>query len=161
MPFREKAKALFKTRSRGESLTKTSTKESSCERYPSNVYKPGETMPRPKYRTPPTKEHKERLEAFSFAEAWRRRSFQSQYSPMGTRAPSRRASLFSLTRRKSTASTRSRNQHTSRNNSVTSQGTSKSGLRPREGIHGAARPTTLSTETEVDGDDDVANGQSR
>ena len=40
-------------------------------------------MPRPKYRAPPKKEHKEKLEAFSFPDAWRKKSFQSQYSPMG------------------------------------------------------------------------------
>lgn len=159
MPFREKAKALFKTRSRGESLTKTNTKDSSRERYPSNVYKPGEPMPRPKYRTPPTKEHKEKLESFSFAEAWRRRSFQSQYSPMGTRAPSRRTSMFSLTRKKSVSSSRTRSYQHSRNNSVTSEDTVKSGLRPREGGFVAARPTPLSTEAEAEGDDDVANGK--
>jgi hypothetical protein len=57
-------------------------------------------MPRPKYRAIPKKEHKDKLEAFSFADSWRRKSFQSQYSPMGTRAPSRRNS-FQATRQNS------------------------------------------------------------
>merc|ERR1711939_1295015 len=41
------------------------------------------------------KKHKETLESFNFAEAWneRRKSFASQYSPMGSRLPSRRSSL--------------------------------------------------------------------
>ncbi|KAK1087796.1 hypothetical protein LTR33_000873 [Friedmanniomyces endolithicus] len=91
MPFREKAKALFRRKdSAADSLSKTtSSSNSSRERWPSNIYKPGETMPRPKYRKPPTKEHKEKLDSFSFGDAWRRKSFQSNYSPMGTRAPSR------------------------------------------------------------------------
>lgn len=84
MAIREKAKALFKSRSKSDkdSLSKASTQGSDRERWPSNVYKPGEPMPRPKYRAPPKKEHKDKLEAFSFADAWRKKSFQSQYSPM-------------------------------------------------------------------------------
>jgi hypothetical protein len=52
-------------------------------------------MPQPKYRRPVAKEHKEKLEAFSFASAWRRKSSQSMYSPMGSRAVSRNASVAS------------------------------------------------------------------
>ncbi|KAK5128856.1 hypothetical protein LTR85_000189 [Meristemomyces frigidus] len=152
MVFREKAKRLFKTRSRGDSLSKTSSKESSRDRFPSNVYKPGEPMPRPKYRKPPTKEHKEKLESFSFSDAWRRKSFQSAYSPMGTRAPSRRNSLFS---RKSFGG------RSSRANSVSTTGEpEKGGIRQREGAMatGAAMTRTrLSTEVEAEGDDDVTN----
>nr|POE85189.1 hypothetical protein CFP56_67347 [Quercus suber] len=153
MGVREKAKALFKTKSRSDSLSHTSSNTS--ERWPSNVYKPGEVMPRPKYRAIPKKEHKDKLEAFSFAEAWRRKSFQSQYSPMGTRAPSRRNSVFSLGRKSGA----------SRSNSVTSHETGKSGVKQREGggVDGAARRAQLGTQrlsTEVEnenGDDDVAN----
>lgn len=153
MPFREKAKKLFRPKSRAESdLSKTSSSNSSRERWPSNVYKPGEPMPRPKYRKPPTKEHKDKLESFSFGDAWRRKSYQSTYSPMGTRAPSRKNSLFS---RKSYAKS-------SRANSVTSfEGQmDRGGVRQREGhgfAHGAALATTLSTEQEAEGDDDVGN----
>lgn len=156
MPFREKAKALFKKR-RSDSLSKTSSSNSSSERWPSNVYKPGEPMPRPKYRQPPKKEHKEKLDAFSFADAWRRKSFQSQYSPMGTRAPSRRASFLSIARRKSGGST----IH-SRNNSVTSSDHdwTNTQQRRREG-HGAALAPTLTNQVEADGDDDVTNGMSK
>jgi len=151
MSFREKAKSFFR-RTRSDSLSKSSTKgsEDSRERWPSNVYKPGEPMPRPKYRAPPKKEHKEKLESFSFTDAWRRKSFQSQYSPMGTRAPSRRNSWLS-TRRKSYRSART--------SSVASTETGKSGLRQREHAHGAAIATRLSTEIEQEGDDDVANGE--
>lgn len=161
MPFREKAKALFKSKrgSDSDSLSKSSSKNSSRDRWPSNVYKPGETMPRPKYRRPPTKEHKETLEAFSFAEAWRRKSFQSQYSPMGTRLPSRRTSFLSIgSRKKSYMSSRG----PSRAGSVASQKTEYSAdqnvlgpaARQRERGFGGTR---LSTEIEAEGDDDVHN----
>ena len=52
-------------------------------------------MPKAKYRAPVDKKHKERLDAFSFGGAidvLRRRSGVSQYSPMGSRMPSRRGS---------------------------------------------------------------------
>lgn len=159
MPFRERAKALFRPKSRADSNSKSS-KSSSRDRWPSNVYKPGEAMPRPKYRRPPTKEHKEKLEAFSFADAWRRKSHQSEYTPMGTRVPSRRTSLFSLASRKKsyTGSTLGPSRAHSRANSVTSAGTEGSGMGPaarrRERGFGVTR---LSTETEVEGDDDIAN----
>lgn len=151
MPFREKAKNLFKTKSRSESLSKASTQESDRDRYPSNVYRP-EEMPKPKYRAPPKKEHTEKLESFSFTDAWRRKSFQSAYSPMGTRAPSRRTSLFSNHRK-------SIGGKSDRTNSVTSNDNEGHGARRREGVgHGAAIATTLQTEVEQEGDDDVANG---
>jgi hypothetical protein len=158
MPFRERAKALFRKRgSDSDSLSKISSKNSSRDRWPSNVYKPGEPMPRPKYRRPPTKEHKEKLESFSFADAWRRKSFQSQYSPMGTRLPSRRNSFLSMgSRKKSYMSSRG----PSRANSITSQTTDASGLGPaarqRERGFGG---TILTTEPEAEGDDDVHNGE--
>ncbi len=152
MPFREKAKSLFKTKSRGDSLTKSNTNSSSPEgrdRWPSNVYKPGEPMPRPKYRAPPKKEHTEKLEAFNFGEAWRKKSFQSVYSPMGTRAPSRRTSFLSYGKKSAT----------SRNPSITSEDTEKSGVGYRQRDGHAAVATRLSTEKEQEGDDDVANGE--
>ena len=67
-------------------------------RYPSDVYAPGEPMPRPKYRGPVNKQHQENLSAFSFAsalEGLRRKSGISQYSPMGSRLPSRLGSKSS------------------------------------------------------------------
>lgn len=160
MAIREKAKALFRTKSNkpgSDSLSKTSTQGSDRDRWPSNVYKPGEPMPRPKYRAIPKKEHKEKLEAFSFAEAWRRKSFQSQYSPMGTRAPSRknshsrRSSWVSLGRKSFSRKSEDRS------NSYTSAETDKSTMKPREHL-GAARATVLSTEPEQEGDDDIGNG---
>ncbi|KAI7264825.1 hypothetical protein KC345_g8705 [Hortaea werneckii] len=156
MPFRERAKRLFRRNNNSQgSLAQTSSNNSSEERWPSNVYKPGEPMPRPKYRKPPTKEHKEKLEAFSFADAWRRKSIGSTYSPMGTRAPSRRNSLFSLASRK-----KSYNGRSSRANSVTSVDTDRSGPRRREvnPYSGAAmKSSRLSTEAEAEGDDDITN----
>ena len=84
----------------GPNLTQTDSKASAKKvkkpKTPNNVYKPGEVMPKQKYRGPVNKEHKEKLDAFSFGNAFRRRnSDHSQYSPMGSRLPSRRGSLFS------------------------------------------------------------------
>ena len=154
MPFRARAKAIFR-RSKNSDDSSASSSSSSSERWPSNVYKPGEPMPRPKYRKPPTKEHKEHLESFNFSAAWRRRSHGSAYSPMGTRAPSRRNSLFS---RKSCTGRPS----LSRGNSIASQTFSESGA-PRDGraMHVgelSRQPTRLE---EADGDDDVHNGKFR
>ncbi|MCJ1248217.1 hypothetical protein MMC30_005434 [Trapelia coarctata] len=117
MPFREKMKKAFGRSPSGASSstlttvlsTTSSTKKSkkgkkqeeSYENWPENVYKPHE-MPRPKYRGIVDKKHKDRLEAFSFGsalEAMRRRSGQSQYSPMGSRLPSRGPSHSSQRRR--------------------------------------------------------------
>ncbi|KAK5110473.1 hypothetical protein LTR62_005824 [Meristemomyces frigidus] len=180
MPFRARAKAIFR-RDKSSALTSsktTSSSSSSTDRWPSNVYKPGEVMPRPKYRKPPTKEHKETLEAFSFAEAWRRKSFQSVYSPMGTRAPSRKNSSRGPSRRVSFVSRKSYSkaggggqpEARSRRASVTSAGLQaeggeapgvemgKVGREEREERgHFAALAPSLSTEEEAEGDDDVHN----
>lgn len=61
-----------------------------------NVYQPGEKMPPLKYRRPVAPEHKAHLESYRWETAWRRRSIVSQYSPMGTRLPSRRSSTSSV-----------------------------------------------------------------
>ena len=155
MPLREKAKSLFRTKTRGDSLSKTSTNDSERDRQPSNIYKPHE-MPRPKYRQPVKKEHKDKLEAFSFSDAWRKKSFQSSYSPMGTRAPSRRNSMFSLGRKSVGSKSVAGKSEGGRSNSVAS---AESGTRLRDGM-GAAVKTNLPTEPEQEGDDDVANGES-
>ncbi|KAM3422666.1 hypothetical protein BST61_g154 [Cercospora zeina] len=171
MAIREKVRFFFKSKSKSDRDSQTSgvSSKASDERWPSNVYRPGEPMPRPKYRAPPKKEHKDKLEAFSFADAWRRKSFQSQYSPMGTRAHSRRNSVA-----KAPASRRSswislgrksfsgKSTDCGRSNSVTSCSgdADKGNVRHREGgtMHmGVAVPTTLKTEPEAEGDDDVAN----
>jgi hypothetical protein len=131
MAIRAKAKAFFR-RSRNnnnnnnnsdDNLSKTDSTDSH-ERWPSNVYKPGEPMPRPKYRQPPKKEHKEHLDSFSFADAWRRKSFQSQYSPMGTRAPSRLPSAAPS--RRSSWYSRKKSMSYGRSGSVTSVDSHKS-----------------------------------
>jgi len=80
---------------------------------PANVYKPGEEMPNPKYRGPYNQAHQDKLSAFSFGDAWKRRKSAtseishgpqgSDYSPMGSklhsrgpsRGPSRRGSGWS------------------------------------------------------------------
>lgn len=63
------------------------------------VYQPGEKMPPLKYRRPVAPEHKALLESFSWDKAWRHRSEQSLYSPMGSRIPSRKSSYRSFSRR--------------------------------------------------------------
>lgn len=183
MAIRQRAKALFRrNRNKDDTLSKTDSSDS-YETWPSNVYKPGEPMPRPKYRQPPKKEHKEHLESFSFADAWRRKSFQSQYSPMGTRAPSRLPSAAPS--RRSSWYSRKKSMTYSRSGSVTSVDTHKSfgdGQKSKTPSRApsqksvkaplsrgpsqrdtrreyAARATRLSTEVEEDGDDDVFNGE--
>jgi len=91
MGFRSRLK---KTISRGSQSSSSSDASSTTSKRLSNVnvYQPGEKIPL-KYKRPVDKAHKERLEAFQFADAWRRRSFQSVYSPMGSRMPSRRNSI--------------------------------------------------------------------
>lgn len=112
MPFRDKMKRAFGRPSNDDSnLTQVSSTSSRKEKkqkreYPDNVYKPGEVMPKPKYRAAYNKEHQDKLSAFSFGDAWKRRkSDQSQYSPMGSRLPS---VVGSLRRMSLTAGTRSR-----------------------------------------------------
>lgn len=96
MPFREKMKRAFgrtPATTDGSELAKASSKAS--QKGKDTVYKPGE-MPKPKYRGPYNKAHQDKLSAFSFGDAWaRRKSDQSQYSPMGSRLPSRRGSMLS------------------------------------------------------------------
>lgn len=165
MPLREKAKSFFKSKHHNsDSLSKTNTNGS--DRKGSDYYQPGE-MPLPKYRRPPQKEHKEKLEAFSFADAWGRKSFQSHHSPMGTRAPSRRASWMSMGR-KSVASLPRKSlggrsiggrSEAGRSASAASVDIENSGARQQNAM-GAAVIPTLTVEPEQDGDDDVANGNS-
>lgn len=103
MPFRAKVKrALGRTHSSasGSNLTQTSTNKSSKskkEKLPDNVYKPGEPMPRPKYRGPFNQAHQDKLSAFSFGDMWNRRksSVEGDISPMGSRITSRRGSAWS------------------------------------------------------------------
>ncbi|KAF2466292.1 uncharacterized protein BDR25DRAFT_77258 [Lindgomyces ingoldianus] len=99
MALRSRLRRAFTRSSQDDtSLTKTSSKSSKANK-DSNVYQPGEKMPPLKYRRPVNPEHKEKLEAFSWAKAWRRKSEQSQYSPMGSRMPSRKNSINTLGRR--------------------------------------------------------------
>lgn len=189
MPFREKLKKAFKSNSATSSKTNSPVIEQTPDlaRWPSNVYKPGEPMPRQKYRAPVKKEHKEKLDSFNFGTAWKRRSQQSIYSPMGSRVPSRRGSAatrpsqsskrpsFSASRRSISAASGLTANNTEANRNVASvvhddeieKDTSRNnsigggGEKRFKDPHGAARPTRLSTEVEQEGDDDVANGMSR
>lgn len=136
MPFRDKMKRAFGRNSNEDSdltpvSSATSRKEKKQKReYPDNVYKPGEVMPKPKYRAAYNKEHQEKLSAFSFGDAWKRRkSDQSQYSPMGSRLPSM---VGSLRRMSLAASSRDRKQSVA----------------------------TETLDENIDRDDDVSNGES-
>ena len=137
MPFRAKMKrALGRSGSsnEGSDLTTTSmnkstkSKKPKKEKLPDNIYKPGEPMPRPKYRGPYNQAHQDKLSAFSFGDAWRRRkssaTANSDMSPMGSRLMSRSGSMWS---RKS----------------------NKLGSRQNSAFQGVE---------EGEGDDDVANG---
>ncbi|KAF2874159.1 hypothetical protein BDV95DRAFT_592279 [Massariosphaeria phaeospora] len=84
-----------KKTSKGDS-NKTAKKSSKGD---SDVYQPGEKMPPLKYRRPVDPIHKANLEAFTWTKAWRRKSAQSMYSPMGSRMPSRKNSRASFGRR--------------------------------------------------------------
>lgn len=96
MAFRERVKRVLGRNSSAKSTSTSSTLSKNNSKSDSSVwYQPGEPLPTPKYRRPVAKEHKEKLEAFNFEKAWRRRSDQSLYSPMGSRYPSRRNSLTS------------------------------------------------------------------
>ena len=71
-------------------------------------YKPGEE-PKPKYRGKIDKEHSDKLQAFTFSDAWNRRksNFSDGHgtmSPGGTMAQSRATSFIGSLRRKSVAS---------------------------------------------------------
>ena len=101
MPFRSKLKRALGGGGSGasdtSSLSKTDSKASKKDKpkLPDNVYKPGEPMPRPKYRGPWNQAHQDKLSAFRFGSisgmAGRRRSSAqaSDYSPMGSKLPSR------------------------------------------------------------------------
>ncbi|KAL0259704.1 hypothetical protein SLS55_005443 [Diplodia seriata] len=96
MAFRERVKRALGRNSSSKSSSSSSTLSKNNSKSDSSVwYQPGEPLPMPKYRRPVAKEHKEKLESFNFEKAWRRRSDQSIYSPMGSRIPSRRNSLTS------------------------------------------------------------------
>lgn len=135
MPFRDKIKRTFgRSTDDGSDLTTTDTNKSTKsrkakkEKLPDNVYKPGEPMPRPKYRGPYNQAHQDKLSAFSFGDAWKRRrssgTVGSDLSPMGSRIMSRRNSAWSK----------------------------KSKLGSRQ------NSTFVGVEESGEGDDDVANG---
>ncbi|KAG6997652.1 hypothetical protein G7Y79_00039g076140 [Physcia stellaris] len=103
MPFRAKMKRAFGRDSPEEGSdaaqtnSKASHKKEKKQKLPDNVYKPGEPMPRPKYRGPYDKEHQDKLTSFNFANAFsRRKSDYSETSPMGTKLHSRRGSFLSI-----------------------------------------------------------------
>ena len=106
MPFRDKMrKALGRSNDDGSdpvtanARKSTKSKRPTKEKLPDNVYKPGEPMPRPKYRGPYNQAHQDKLSAFSFGGAWKRRkssgTMGSEMSPMGSRIISRRNSAWS------------------------------------------------------------------
>lgn len=119
MPFREKMKRAFGTRpsDEGSELSFTPTSSSSSRRprkekkarrnSSSKVYRPGEMIPKSKYPAAYNKAHQDKLLAYNFGDAWKKRqSVQSQYiSPMGSRWPSARPSMAISRQQSYTAST--------------------------------------------------------
>ena len=108
MPFRAKMKRALgrsTSTSNGTDLSQSDTNKSTKakkpkkEKLPDNVYKPGEVMPRPKYRGPYNQAHQDKLSAFSFGDVFKRRrssaTQNSDISPMGSRVLSRRGSAWS------------------------------------------------------------------
>ncbi|KAF2202494.1 hypothetical protein GQ43DRAFT_310631 [Delitschia confertaspora ATCC 74209] len=95
MPFRERLRRAFNSSSSSKS-SKSSKSSTSIDPL---HYQPGEKMPPLKYRRPVDPEHKAKLESYSWAQAWRRKSEASMYSPMGSRLPSRKNSITTLERR--------------------------------------------------------------
>ncbi|KAF2715784.1 hypothetical protein K504DRAFT_367459 [Pleomassaria siparia CBS 279.74] len=119
MPLRMRLRRAFTRGSSDEDSLRKTSKASSKLITPapveSNIYQPGEKMPPLKYRRPVAPEHKAKLEAFTWAKAWRRRSSQSLYSPMGSRMPSHKTSLSTIGRR---SVSRHRNKSRSRGSDV-------------------------------------------
>lgn len=159
MPFRARLKRAFGGGDSADDydpsnpLTHGSSKKAK-KNLPDNVYKPGEAMPRPKYRGPWNQAHQDKLSAFSFGDSWSRRKSStppikpkrrnSEYSPMGSklpsRGPSRRSSnwsTFSMKAGKRPWGTGSRQQS-------------------RQNVHDAARQQSVKEVNE--GEDDVMNG---
>lgn len=140
-------------------LTHTISKKSKKD-YPENVYKPGEAMPRPKYRGPYNQAHQDKLSAFSFGGAWKGRKDStdskqsaagvSDYSPMGSRlpsrGPSRRGSAWSAVSGK--GGKRFWGMGSRKNSAIAYEDSSQ------PNGNGAA-----SVEENQEGDDDVANGE--
>ena len=105
MPFRERMRKAFRRRpSSPMAAMPTATQPASPAPAPesmakrtrsqkANVYRIGEAMPPPKYPGKYDKPHQDMLRAFSFANAFgRRRSAQTDVSPMGSRWGSRKNS---------------------------------------------------------------------
>ena len=111
MPIRERIKKTFSSRRKpsisslspleqavntplpaSKSRSRTSKSSKSKSASDALYYLPGEKLPL-KYRRPVEKEHRDKLAAFSWQQKMKRNSAASQYSPMGSRMPSREASL--------------------------------------------------------------------
>lgn len=135
-------------------LTHGSSKRAKKD-YPENTYKPGESMPRPKYRGPWNQAHQDKLSAFSFGNSWSRRRSStptnkskrrnSEYSPMGSKLPSRGPS-----RRSSNWSTFS---------AKASKRAWGMGSRQQSGQNVHDGNQQQSVKEAVEGDDDVMNGK--
>ena len=107
MPLRSRLRRAF---TRGAHDDPQIVKGKKSKNYDPNVYQPGEKMPPLKYRRPVAPEHKAHLESFDWAKAWRRKSAQSIYSPMGSRMVSRKSSFQSFRTRRSVRSVNRRSQ---------------------------------------------------
>src|ERR1700760_1280857 len=91
MAIRERLKKTFARRKSSSSRPSQSSSSDPSDRSSALYYQPGEKIPY-KYRRPVEPAHKDALDSFSWAKAWRRKSHVSQYSPGGSRMPSRQGS---------------------------------------------------------------------
>ena len=88
MPLRERMRKAFGRKTSSDDLTPKRTRSQK-----ENLYRIGEPMPQPKYPGRYNKHHQDMLRAFSFSGAFnRRKSDQTEVSPMGSKAVSRRNS---------------------------------------------------------------------
>ncbi|KAI9820523.1 MAG: hypothetical protein M1832_003714 [Thelocarpon impressellum] len=88
MPLRERMRRAFGRKTSSDELVPKRTKSQKAD-----LYRVGDPMPQPKYPGRYNKPHQELLSSFSFSSAFnRRKSRETEVSPMGSSAASRRNS---------------------------------------------------------------------
>lgn len=101
MTFRAKVRKALKGNKSGDDSpsSRNSNRTNPPQRTDIEYYKSDE-IPQSKYRGPWNQKHQDKLEAFSFEDAFRDRkaSVPAAYSPRGTQVQSRRSSWMSRTR---------------------------------------------------------------
>lgn len=127
MTFRAKLKKTFSKKSSGSGESTPSGDNNYAVRTDIEYYKPNE-IPKSKYRGKVDKAHKEKLESFTFADAFatvRRKSSQAlsgTFSPGGTKSQSRRASWISRPKSRGSATGSEQDNRSVRRKSVAAAG---------------------------------------